>query len=100
MTRFASGVMWIMKDVFAMSEQLLPVKPYEKDGRYILNEVMTGGNFGHYDERLANSSKGKLSAIRKILKHNLHLLTHYPGDTLWSPLWIVYHWCWKRLYRI
>lgn len=100
MTRFVKGVMWIMNEVFGMPEQLLLVEPNEKEGRYILSEVMTGGNFGHHDERLSNSSKGKLSAIRKILRHNLHLLTHYPGDTLWSPIWIVYHWCWKRLHRI
>ena len=100
MTRFASGVMWIMKEVFGIPEHLLLVEPDEKEGRYILNEVITGGNFGHHDERLSNSSKGKLSAIRKILRHNLHLLTHYLGDTLWAPVWIVYHWCWKRFHRI
>ena len=100
MTRFVKGVMWIMKEVFGMSEQQLLVDPDEKEGRYILSEVMTGGNFGHHDERLSNGSKGKLSAIRKILRHNLHLLTHYPGDTLWAPVWIVYHWCWKKLNRI
>lgn len=99
MMRFTKGVMWIMKDVFGMSEQLLLVEPDEKEGRYILSEVMTGGNFGHHDERLSNSSKGKLSAIRKILKHNLHLLAHYPGDTLWAPVWILYHWCWKQSFQ-
>lgn len=101
MTRFVSGVMWIMKEVFGMPEQLLLVEPNEKEGRYILGEVMTGGNFGHHDERLAdNKTRGKKRAIKKILKHNMHLLTHYPEDTLWAPIWIVYHWCWKRLHRI
>ena len=99
LTRFASGVMWIMKDVFGMCEQLLLVEPDEEEGRYILNEVMTGGNFGHHDERLADDrTHGKMRSIKRILKHNLHLLTHYPGDTLWAPVWIVYHWCWKKLY--
>ena len=100
MKKFASGVMWIMKEVFGMDDQHLICESDEKEGRYILSEVMTGGNFGHHDERLSNNSKGKLSAIRKILRHNLHLLMHYPGDTLWAPVWIVYHWCWKRLNRI
>ena len=98
MTRFVKGVMWIMKEVFGMSEQLLLVEPDEKEGRYILSEVMTGGNFGHHDERLATKTKTKTktAAVKKILKHNMHLLTHYPGDTLWAPVWIVYHWMWKR----
>lgn len=101
MTRFASGVMWIMKDVFGLSEQMLLCEPDEKEGRYILDEVMTGGNFGHHDRRLADDkTAGKMRAIKKILKHNLHILTHYPGDALWAPVWIVYHWCWKRLHRV
>lgn len=101
MTRFASGVMWIMRDVFGMSEHLLLCEPDEKEGRYILREVMTGGNFGHHDKRLKDDmTTGKKRAIKKILKHNLHLLTHYPGDTLWTPVWIVYHWFWKKTHRI
>lgn len=101
MTRFTKGVMWIMKDVFGMDEQHLLCEPDEKEGRYILNEVMTGGNFGHHDERLKDEkTTGKKRAVKKILKHNLHLLSHYPADTLWAPIWIVYHWCWKRMNRI
>lgn len=106
MKRFASGVMWIMKDVLGFDVSSVPAlaevcRPDEKEGRYILSEVMTGGNFGHHDERLADErTTGKMRSIKKILKHNLHLLTHYPGDTLWAPIWIVYHWCWKRLHRI
>ena len=23
------------------------------------------------------------------------LLTHYPLDTIWAPVWIVWHKCWK-----
>ena len=100
MERFASGVMWIMNHVFGMSGQLLLVEPDEKEGRYILGKVMAGGNFGHHDKRLKDKkTTGKKRAIKKILKHNLHLLTHYPADTLWAPVWIVYHWCWKRMNR-
>lgn len=101
MTRFASGIMWIMNEVLGMPEQFLLCEPDEKEGRYILDEVMASGNFGHHDKRLADDKMhGKVLAIKKILKHNLHLLTHYPGDTLWAPIWIVYHWFWKRMHRI
>ena len=101
MLRFTQGVMWIMKEVFGLDNEYLLCEPDENEGRYILNEVMTGGNFGHYDERLKDDKiTGKKRAIKKILKHNLHLLTHYPADTLWAPIWIVYHWCWKRMNRI
>lgn len=101
MKKFASGVMWIMKQVFGLSEQLLLVEPDEKEGRCILEEVMAGGNFGHYDERLkGNKTKGKIGVIKKICKHNMHLLSHYPEDTLSAPIWLAYHWCWKRFHRL
>ena len=58
---------------------------------------MKGGNFGHYDERLSSGSAGKIGTVKRIVNHNIHLLAHYPADTLWAPIWIVYHWCWKRL---
>lgn len=100
MSRFAKGVMWIMQSVFGLDEQYLLCEPNEKEGRYILAQVMVGGNFGHFDDRLKVGKKqGKVDAVRKILRHNLHLLTHYPSEVIWAPVWIVYHWCWKRYVR-
>ena len=101
MKRFAKGIMWIMQHVFGLEEQYLLYKPNEKEGRYILSQIMEGGNFGHYDERLKPYKRqGKVGAVTKILKHNLHLLTHYLADVIWAPVWIVYHWVWKRVVRL
>lgn len=100
LTRFVKGVMWIMKEVFGMSEQQLLVDPDEKEGRYILSEVMTGGNFGHHDERLAIGVKGKFGAVMKILKHSIDIGIHYPVDMIWAPINIVHHWCWKRYHML
>ena len=68
----------------------------KKEGRYILEQVMRGGNFGHHDKRLSNSPDGKIGSVWRVIKHNLHLLSHYPADVLWAPVWIVWHWGWKR----
>lgn len=100
MKKFASGVMWIMKEVFGMAEQLLLVEPDEKEGRYILSEVMTGGNFGHHDERLTIGVKGKIGAVMKILRHSVDIGIHYPVDMIWAPINIVHHWCWKRYHML
>ena len=101
MKRFARGVMWIMLHVFGLENQFLLYEPDEKEGRYILDQVMTGGNFGHHDERLKANGKhlDKLGTVNMILKHNLHLLAHYPKEVIWAPVWIVYHWCWKKCRR-
>lgn len=101
MMRFTKGVMWIMKEVFGLPEQKMLVGLDEKEGRYILDQVMMGGNFGHHDERLATKTKTKTktTAVKKILKHNLHLFAHYPSDVIWAPVWIVYHKIWKLMNR-
>lgn len=89
-----------MQHMFGLEDQYLLYEPDEKEGCSILHQIMIGGNFGHYDERLkTNKDQGKFSAITKILKHNLHLLSHYPADVIWAPMWIGYHWCWKRIVK-
>lgn len=92
--KFARGLMWVMKESLGMPEEWMLWEPDKKKGKYILNQVMKGGNFGHYDDRL-NHGGGKLGAVNAILTHNLHLLTHYPSDVIWAPIWIVWHKLWK-----
>lgn len=94
MEKFAKGLMWVMQEALGMPYEWMLWAPDEKEGQYILEQVMTGGNFGHHDTRL-NHSGGKLSAVNAILTHNLHLLTHYPVDVIWTPVWIVWHKLWK-----
>ena len=69
----------------------------EKEGKYILYQLMEGGNFGHYDNRL-NHGSGKMSVVRAIFMHNIHLLSHYPADVFWVPIWFVWHKLWKILH--
>lgn len=94
MVKFAKGLMWVMHEALGMQRDWMLWEPDEKEGRYILKQVMTGGNFGHHDKRLKHSG-GKLGAVKAILTHNLHLLTHYPSDVIWAPVWIVWHKMWK-----
>lgn len=96
MQRFASGVMWIMKHVFGLDDMYLLCESNEKEGLYILEKVMNGGNFGKHDERRAKKLKGKKGVVLNVLKHNWHLLLHYPSEVLWTPVYVVWHFCWKR----
>ena len=94
MEKFAMGLMWLMHETLGMPCDWMLWEPDEKEGKYILEQVMTGGNFGHHDKRLKHSGD-KLGAVKAILTHNMHLLTHYPSDVIWAPIWIVWHKLWK-----
>ena len=95
MWKFAGGIMWVMQEVFGLEKEYLICKPLESEGRFILSEVIEGGNFGHYDERLSSARGGKLQTVKKVMKHNVHLMHHYPMEIIWPPVWFVWHKCWK-----
>ncbi len=94
MMRFARGIMWILQFAFGLEDEKMLCKPLEREGRFILEEVMAGGNFGHYDVRLAHKA-GRLNTFSSIISHNTHLLMHYPADVILAPFWFVFHRCWK-----
>lgn len=100
MERFVGAVMWIMQEVFGLERECLLCEPDEKEGRFILAEVMAGGNFGHHDERIRKVGKGKWRSVFSNLQHAMHVLRRYPQEAIWMPVWMAYHFIWKRTLKI
>lgn len=101
MQRFVCAVMWIMQEVFGLEKNRLLDEPNERDGRFILREIMDGGNFGHHEGRIRRFTKSKKwHSICSILQHNFHISMHYPLESFWSVVWIVYHFFWKKTHKI
>ena len=96
MVRLAGAVMWGLHEVFALPEDLMLFEQNEKEGRFLLDEIMKAGNFGKYDARIERNGERGISLLVKHTKRNMHFLTHYPSETIWSPLWKVWHWVWRR----
>lgn len=95
MKKFAGAVMYVLQTVFAMPDEYLICPPNEKEGKFLLNEIMQAGNFGKYDERIKHGGSQLSHAIEKT-KHNLRLLSHYPEEVLSEPFFRLYHWFWRR----
>ena len=97
MERFARAVMWVLQAVYGMEERFLLVAPDEREGRFLLDEVMLAGNFGQYDERLQHE-QGE-SALhwgwRKVVR-NFRFVSSYPSEVLWSPLFKLWHLFWRK----
>lgn len=94
MKKFAEAVMWVLGHVFGLEREYMLCEPDEKEGRFILDEIMLTGNFGHGDSRYIGHSK-----VKRMTKHGLHLLIHYPSEVIWTPIWLVYHKVWKYTKR-
>ena len=98
MKRFARAVMWIMQDVFGLEERRMLCKPDGKEGRYLLREIMEAGNFGQTDLRY--SYRGRYAMQLQNIRHSAHLCFHYPSEVLWMPLWLIWHFFWKKYKKV
>lgn len=94
MKRFAEAVMWVLNECFGLSKDYLLCVPNEREGSFLLSEIMMTGNFGQGDKRYHNDGKLKMMA-----RHGVHLLAHYPSEVVWTPIWLVYHKYWRKVMR-
>ena len=71
-------------------------EPNEKEGKKLLAEIMQGGNFGQYDTRDAALKKGGMMkhGLWK-LKRVMRLVSSYPEEALWEPVFRVWHLVWR-----
>ena len=102
MKRFAGALMYVLREVCGMPAEYLLCKPSEKDGRFLMNEIMLSGNFGHNDPRMGNVATGgylksRMSQACRRFKRNMRFLTSYPGEVIWEPIVRVEHFVWKKL---
>lgn len=84
MKKFASSLMWVLDALFEMPEDKLLFVPDEKEGKFLLGEIMQMGNFGRGDTR---NSEDRVQV--RMLKKWAHLLLHYPSEVIWNPVWII-----------
>lgn len=96
MSRFAPALMWVMKEVFGLEDEYLLCESDEKEGRFLLNEIMNTGNMGHGETRFQWGQKSALGRFVAAQKRNLHLMTHYPHEVLWSPLFNIWRFFWLK----
>ena len=75
-------------------------EPNEVEGRKLLAEIMQGGNFGQYDTRDAALKRGGMvkHGVWK-LKRVMRLVSSYPEEALWEPVFRVYHLGWRIVHQ-
>lgn len=100
MYRFASAVMYIMKEVLGLENKYLLMPPDNRAGRLLLRDIIRGGNFGKYNKSFSHDGKD-INPKRYFYKtfHNLSLVRYYPSETLWEPLFRTWHFFWRHTYK-
>ena len=99
--KFAQAVMYVLYDTLGLPEDkmIAPIDEYE--GRFLLVEIMQGGNFGQYDTRLGSKeNEGKLHRYLRMSLRNLRFVKHYPTEALSEPLFRTWFAFWKKIHGI
>lgn len=95
MGNFCAGLMWLLQNKFGLDEKNLLMEPNEKEGMFILNEIMLTGNMGHSEKRNWGSTKTPLSRFFFNLHRDVYLATHYPHEALWQPFFSLWLYAWR-----
>ena len=88
--KFAKAMMYIEQSILGLDSSYLYVEPNEKEGKFIINEVLEAGNFGKYETRMNESMKGAHGHVKRfIILESFHyrLLLHYPSESFWVPFY-------------
>lgn len=95
--RFAEALMWVLYALLGLEEEWLLFAPDERGGRFLMEEILAGGNFGHYsrkshgkwDQRLLGRAYFRLSRGLRFLRMNY-------SEVLWMPAFKTWHYFWRK----
>ena len=97
--KFAGAVMYVLHEALGLPEAKMIAPIDVNEGRFLLAEIMQGGNFGHYDTRLGSKeNEGKLHRYLRMSLRNLRFVKHYPTEALSEPLFRTWFALWKKIH--
>lgn len=94
---FASALMWVMQHVFGLSMIGVPWTPNQRDGEFLLKEIMLSGNFGKQDERQKGLYDSKWNSFWMVNGKAFRLARFDHWMWFWGPVWRVYHFLWRKM---
>lgn len=99
--KFAGAVMYVLHETLGLPEEKMIAPVDVNEGRFLLAEIMQGGNFGHYDTRLGSKeNEGKFHRYLRMSLRNLRFVKHYPTEALSEPLFRTWFALWKKIHGI
>lgn len=95
--KIAGAVMWVLKEVLGMEEKYMIAPVDERRGRFLLEEIIQGGNFGIGLRSDVGWMRGNSAIGRNLfrLKRDARLLRYFPSECLWEPVFRIYHFFWR-----
>ena len=97
--RISSAVSWVLTCVLGLPKAYLITAPKDRYAKQLMREMIAGGNFGRYDERLlSRASSSKIIVNIQRVVRDMRMAAYYPSECLWEPWFRVWHWFWRMRY--
>lgn len=96
--KVASAVMYVLRVVLHLEDELMIVPADERLGRFLLDEIMLAGNFGHYDDRVRHDGSRLAKNIQR-MRRDMRLVWYFPSECLWEPVFRIYHFFWRLRHK-
>ena len=92
--KFVGAVMYVLHEVLGLSEEKMIAPMDEKRGKMLLAEILSGGNFGQFDERYGFGHSSFGHNIQRLCR-DLRLVRFYPAEALSEPIFRTWHFFWR-----
>lgn len=100
--KIASALMYVLQKVFGLEDIYMITDPSVSDGEFLLSEIMTAGDFGHFDPRLKELN-GRVHTTSYQVRHalrrfnrNMRFFSSYPSEVFWEPIARINHFWWRK----
>lgn len=98
--KFARAVMFVLHEVFGLSEDKMIAPMDVKRGKLLLEEILNGGNFGkHFTKYGHFTQQGMAKKYFLKIWRNMHFVRYYPAEALSEPIFRTWHFFWRLKHR-
>ena len=95
--RFAAALMYVLQIVFGLERDKMLWCPSEKDGIFLLNEIMRSGNFGQLDIRKKGIYQNKWKSFWYIHFKTFRYWRFDHWACFWSPIYRIHGFIWRKV---
>ena len=92
--KFAGSVMYVLHEALELPEEKMIAPMDEKRGKLLLAEILSGGNFGQYDERYGFGHSSFGHNLQRLCR-DIRLVRFYPAEALSEPIFRIWHFFWR-----
>ena len=93
LSHFAGAMMYVLHEVLGLAPEKMFVSIDVRRGQLLLDEILTGGNFGKYAK--TSFGVGFWGHNLQRISRDLRLLRNYPAEALSEPIFRVWHFFWR-----